>query len=70
MRRERKPQTWITVGIVRLQRSQPTMSVPSYNITYLKEQNIEKNTMGLNIHEIGKEALCVLLPEFFNKKGM
>jgi len=46
------------------------MSVPSYNITYLKEQNIEKNTMGLNIHEIGKEALCVLLPEFFNKKGM
>ncbi|AKB43803.1 nucleotidyltransferase domain-containing protein, partial [Methanosarcina vacuolata] len=24
--------------------------------------------MGLKIHEIGKEILCILLPEFFNKK--
>ena len=44
------------------------MSVPSYNITYLKEQDIEKNTMGLKIHDIRKEVLCILLPEFFNKK--
>jgi uncharacterized protein len=25
--------------------------------------------MGLKIHEIGKEVLCTLLPEFFNEKG-
>lgn len=44
------------------------MSVPSYNITYLKEQDIEKNTMDLKIHEIGKKVLCILLPEFFKAR--
>lgn len=68
LRRGRKTRTGITAGIMRLQRSQSTMSLPSYNRTYLKEQDIEKNTMGLKIHEIGKEVLRTLLPEFFDKK--